>query len=125
MSADERNPYDILGVARTATSEEIKAAYRKLAVLHHPDRNPGDKDAAHTRMKAINGAHDLLSDAVKRKAVDEALMQQEWARRFGTALEKARRDEALRRMQREAEGAHTREVTELRVKAFAHGDHRT
>ena len=59
------NPYDTLGVPKTASAEEIKKAYRKLAREHHPDQG-GDE----TRFKEIQGAYDLLSDPEKRKAYD-------------------------------------------------------
>ncbi|MEA2455684.1 MAG: molecular chaperone DnaJ [Thermoleophilaceae bacterium] len=64
-----QDPYKTLGVARTATDDEIKKAYRKLARENHPDRNPGDA-AAEERFKDIQGAYDILSDAEKRKAYD-------------------------------------------------------
>jgi molecular chaperone DnaJ len=63
------NLYDALGVARNASPEEIKKAYRKLAREHHPDRNPGD-EAAETRFKEIQHAYDVLGDAEKRKEYD-------------------------------------------------------
>ncbi len=63
------DPYEALGVSRTATPEEIKAAFRKLAALHHPDRNPGDP-TAHERFKTINAAYQILSDPQKRAAYD-------------------------------------------------------
>lgn len=62
--------YDTLGVARTATADEIRKAYRKLARKHHPDVNPGDK-AAEASFKKVSAAYDVLSDDKKRKAYDE------------------------------------------------------
>ncbi len=61
--------YDTLGVSKTASSDEIKKAYRKLAREYHPDRNPGDA-ASEERFKEIQGAYDVLSDDEKRKAYD-------------------------------------------------------
>ncbi len=68
--AKGRDLYAILGVERTATAEEIKKAYRRLARKHHPDLNPGDKQAEE-RFKEISVAHDVLTDAGKRKLYDE------------------------------------------------------
>src|ERR1043165_1228396 len=62
--------YKELGVAKTATANEIKKAYRKLARANHPDSNPGDA-AAEERFKAISEAYSVLSDADKRKQYDE------------------------------------------------------
>jgi molecular chaperone DnaJ len=64
-----RSPYDVLGVPRTATDDEVKKAYRKLARENHPDANQGDA-AAEERFKEIQGAYDVLSDAEKRKQFD-------------------------------------------------------
>jgi molecular chaperone DnaJ len=61
--------YSILGVSQDATAEEVKKAYRKLARLHHPDRNPGD-DAAEQRFKDISEAHSVLSDPEERQQYD-------------------------------------------------------
>lgn len=61
--------YKILGVAKSASQEEIKKAYRKLAVKFHPDKNPGDKKAEE-KFKEINEANDVLGDAEKRKKYD-------------------------------------------------------
>jgi molecular chaperone DnaJ len=65
-----RDLYAVLGVARSATTDEIKKAYRKLARKHHPDVNPGNK-AAEERFKEISQAHDVLSDEKMRAAYDE------------------------------------------------------
>ena len=62
--------YKDLGVARGASADEIKKAYRKLAGQLHPDKNPGDKKAE-TRFKAVNRAHQVLSDPEKRQIYDE------------------------------------------------------
>jgi DnaJ-class molecular chaperone len=64
-----QDPYLELGVARTATADEIRRAFRKLAKQYHPDANPGDK-AAEERFKRVSGAFDLLGDAEKRKKFD-------------------------------------------------------
>jgi DnaJ-class molecular chaperone len=64
-----RDPYDVLGVARTATPEEIRKAYRQLAKKLHPDLNPGDK-RAEEQFKEVSAANDILSDPDKRKRYD-------------------------------------------------------
>jgi DnaJ-class molecular chaperone len=64
-----QDPYEVLGVARTATPEEIRKAYRQLAKKLHPDLNPGDKHAEE-RFKEVSGANDLLSDPDKRRRYD-------------------------------------------------------
>jgi molecular chaperone DnaJ len=61
--------YDTLGVAKNASQDEIKKAYRKLARQHHPDRNPGD-EAAEAKFKEVQAAYDVLSDPDKRKQYD-------------------------------------------------------
>ena len=63
------DPYAVLGVARTASEDEIRRAYRKLAKKHHPDLNQGDA-RAEDRFKAVSTAYDLLSDAEKRRRFD-------------------------------------------------------
>ena len=67
--ASKRDYYEVLAVAKTASDKEIKAAYRKLALQHHPDKNPGDTDAE-ARFKAISEAYDCLKDPQKRAAYD-------------------------------------------------------
>jgi DnaJ-class molecular chaperone len=64
-----RDPYEVLGVAKNATADQIRAAYRKLAKANHPDLHPGDK-AAEARFKDASAANDLLSDPDKRARYD-------------------------------------------------------
>ncbi|HEX4180181.1 MAG TPA: J domain-containing protein [Caulobacteraceae bacterium] len=64
-----QDPYQELGVPRTASADEIRRAFRKLAKQHHPDRNPGDKPAEE-RFKRVSGAFDILGDEDKRKKFD-------------------------------------------------------
>ena len=70
--AEKKNYYDILGVSKTASQDEIKSAYRKLAKQYHPDFHPGDAVAAE-KFKEINEAHETLSDEGKRKQYDYEL----------------------------------------------------
>jgi DnaJ-class molecular chaperone len=69
MSTKTKDYYDILGVARNATEDDIRKAYRKLARKHHPDVNPGDK-SAEEKFKEISQAYSVLSDPEKRKKYD-------------------------------------------------------
>lgn len=66
----KRDYYEVLGVSKSASDDEIKKAYRKLAVKYHPDRNPGDKEAE-AKFKEINEAHEVLSDKQKRARYDQ------------------------------------------------------
>jgi molecular chaperone DnaJ len=65
----KRDYYEVLGVSRSCTDIELKAAFRKLAMQHHPDRNPGDAACEH-KFKEINEAYDVLKDSDKRAAYD-------------------------------------------------------
>jgi len=65
-----RDYYAVLGVARDAGEQELKSAYRKLALLHHPDRNPNNKEEAEERFKEITEAYGILADPQKRAAYD-------------------------------------------------------
>jgi len=66
----KRDYYDVLGVSKSADAQEIKKAYRKLAMKYHPDRNPDDKDAEE-KFKEINEAYEVLSDESKRSTYDQ------------------------------------------------------
>ncbi len=67
--SDMDDPYKTLGISKTASADEVKKAYRKLAKQHHPDLNPGNAASA-SRFKDISGAYDLLSDPEKRGRFD-------------------------------------------------------
>jgi len=79
-----KNYYDILGVSRNASDKQIKQAYRRLARKHHPDVNPGDKQAE-ARFKQINRAYEALSDPEKRRKYDRYGEQWEQAEAFEKA----------------------------------------
>ena len=66
----KRDYYEILGVSKSATLDEIKAAYRKLALKYHPDRNPDNKEAEE-KFKEAAEAYEMLSDTQKRQQYDQ------------------------------------------------------
>lgn len=68
--ASKRDYYEVLGVPRTASDDEIKKAYRKMAIKYHPDKNPGDKEAEE-KFKEAAEAYDVLSDSEKRQKYDQ------------------------------------------------------
>lgn len=69
--ADKRDYYEVLGVEKTATDEELKKAYRRLAKKYHPDANPDNKKEAEIKFKEVNEAYENLSDPQKRKMYDQ------------------------------------------------------
>jgi DnaJ-class molecular chaperone len=76
-----RDPYDVLGVSRSASAAEIKSAFRKLAKKHHPDANKHDSRAA-SRFAELNAAYEILGEEAKRKAFDRGEIDAEGKPRF-------------------------------------------
>src|ERR1700722_937020 len=76
-----RDPYDVLGVQRTADAAAIKSAFRKLAKKHHPDANKSDPKSAQ-RFAELNTAYEILGDDAKRKAFDRGEIDADGKQRF-------------------------------------------
>ena len=70
QSKQEKNYYDVLGVNKETSIEDIKKAYKKLAILYHPDKNPENKDQAEVKFKEISEAYKVLSDPIKKRNYD-------------------------------------------------------
>ena len=69
--AQKRDYYEVLGVGKNATDEELKKAFRKLAKQYHPDANPDNKEEAERKFKEVNEAYEILSDKQKRQMYDQ------------------------------------------------------
>ena len=83
-----KNPYEILGVAKSASQEEIKKAYRRLAKELHPDLNPDDK-IVEQRFKEVASAYDILSDTEKRRRFDQGEINADGSERPGAHYQRA------------------------------------
>ena len=70
MAENKRDYYEVLGLQKGASEEQIKKAFRKMAMKYHPDKNPGDK-TAEAKFKEINEAYGVLSDPEKKKMYDQ------------------------------------------------------
>lgn len=69
--SEKRDYYEVLGIKKGASDDEIKKAYRKMAIKYHPDRNLNNKEDAEKHMKEINEAYDVLKDPQKKAQYDQ------------------------------------------------------
>ncbi|MCX7946220.1 MAG: molecular chaperone DnaJ [Hydrogenophilus sp.] len=139
--ASQTDLYAVLGVSRDATADEIKKAYRRLAMKYHPDRNPGDK-AAEEKFKEIQRAYDILSDEQKRAAYDRyglagvdpsaaaaagasARAFEEFASAFGDIFEDLFGSSSRRTRSQVYRGADLRYTLEITLEEAAHGTTKT
>ena len=76
-----KDHYQVLGVARDASQDEIKKAFRSLALRYHPDRNPHDQQGAEEKFKEINAAYEVLGDIARRQQYDYLALLSEMSRR--------------------------------------------
>ncbi len=83
------NYYEILGITRTANAAEVKAAFKRLAIQYHPDKNPNNK-IAEEKFKLVNEAYQVLQDDYKRALYDQRLLYKEEVRSYNTAPQPAR-----------------------------------
>ena len=93
--AEKRDYYEVLGLKKGATEDEIKKAFRKMAMKYHPDRNPDDKEAEE-KFKEVNEAYTILSDPDKKRLVESAMgctdesfddIMNDWNAKWAEALE--------------------------------------
>lgn len=68
--SQKRDCYEVLGLPKTATIEEVKKAYKKLAIKWHPDKNPNNKEQAKEKFREISEAYEILSDPEKKSSYD-------------------------------------------------------
>lgn len=106
--------YETLGIPRDATPDAIRAAFRRLAMEHHPDRNPQDPVGAGERFKALNTAYQVLSDPVKRQEYDAELGDEDAQEARRHAEEQQRRERERRRAERRRHEQDQQRVETLR-----------
>src|SRR5512144_2163418 len=120
-----KDPYETLGVARSATDKEIKDAFKKLARKFHPDLHPGDKEAE-AKFKDISAANDLLRDKEKRRRFDAGEIDASGAERPQERFYRDFADGPVYSSHAAQDGfANNEELEEFLARAFASGGHRS